>query len=191
MKEVDAGTTSTRPNGIDVRTIAEVGIAVALAAVLSLIPAFELPQGGSVSLEMIPLLFLAVRRGPKIGVWAGVIYGLINLIMKPYIVHPAQVVLDYPLAFGLVGLAGLIKPDSLVKVGVGTILGGLARFAASYVSGVIFWASNAPKGQSAWLYSLIYNSSYMLPSTLVAIPIVYALLQAFKKAGIGEPLTRS
>lgn len=176
-----------RKSGIDVRTIAEVGIVVALAAVLNLIPVFELPQGGSISLDMVPIMFLALRRGLKVGVIAGLVYGLVDLAMKPYIVHPAQLVLDYPLAFGLVGLAGVMKPDNLAKVAIGVLIGGAGRFAAHVLSGVIFFASFAPKGQNVLLYALVYNGLYMLPSTIVAIPIVYALLTAVNKAEGGSP----
>lgn len=180
-----------KKSGIDVKMIAAVGVAVALAAVLNLIPAFELPQGGSISLDMVPIFFVAFYRGPKAGVFAGIVYGLIDLIMKPSIVHPAQAILDYPLAFGLVGLSGLLKPDNIFKVAAGTIIGGSARFGAHFLSGVIYFASYAPKGQSPWLYSAIYNGLYMLPSTIIAIPIVFALLQAFEKAEGGRLLRQS
>jgi len=187
MKEGDAGTPARGKNRIDVRAIAEVGIAVALAAVLNLVPLFKMPQGGSVSLDMLPILFLAFYRGPRLGILAGVVYGFVDYTMDPFFVHPAQLILDYPLAFGLVGLAGFVGAGGPVKVAAGTILGGLARFTAHFFSGVIFFASYAPKGQSPWLYSAVYNGSYMLVSTLICIPLVYALLKAFKKSEGGLP----
>ncbi len=190
MEDGTVGSMAPGKSKIDVRTIAEVGIAVALAAVLNLLPAFELPQGGSISLDMVPIMFLALRRGWKVGVLTGVAYGFVDLAMKPYIVHPAQLVLDYPLAFGLVGLAGVFKPDNVAKVAAGCLLGGAGRFAAHVASGVIFFASYAPKGQNVLVYSIVYNGLYMLPSTLIAIPIVYGLLAAMTKAEGGQPLTR-
>lgn len=174
-------------SSIDVRAIAEVGICVALAAVLNLVPLFKLPQGGSVSLDMLPIFFLAFYRGPRLGILAGVVYGFVDYAIDPFFVHPAQLILDYPLAFGLVGLAGFLRPTSFIKVAAGTILGGLARFTAHFFSGVIFFASYAPKGQSPWLYSAVYNGSYMLVSTIICIPLVYAILQAFKKSEGGSP----
>ena len=170
-------------NELSIRTIAEIGIMVALAAVLSLLPIFTMPNGGKVSLSMVPILFLAFYRGPTVGILAGVVFGFVDYPLEPFFVHPAQVLLDYPLAFGLVGVAGFFGKDSFIKVAAGTITGGLARFAAHLLSGVIFFASYAPEGQSVWLYSAIYNGSFMLPSTLIAIPIVYALLRAFGETG--------
>jgi thiamine transporter len=187
---LQASKETIKKGGIDTGTIAMVGVTVALAAVLNLMPLFEMPQGGSVSLEMVPILFLALYRGPKVGIIGGVVYGLVNLAMKPFIFHPAQVILDYPLAFGLLGLAGFFRPDNALKIAAGTFLGALGRFGAAVLSGAIFFASYAPKGQSPWLYSMIYNGSYMLPATIIAIPTVFALLQAFKKAEGGRPLRR-
>lgn len=168
---------------MDTRVIAEVAITVALAAALNLIPLFKLPQGGSVSLDMIPIFFLAFYRGPLMGMLAGAIYGFVDYTMDPFFVHPAQLILDYPLAFALVGLAGFFGSDNPVKVAAGIIFGATARFSAHLVSGAIFFASYAPKGQNPWLYSAIYNGSYMTLSTIIAIPIVYTMLQAFRNTG--------
>lgn len=170
-------------NALSIRTIAEIGIMVALAAVLNFMPIFKMPQGGSVSLDMVPILFLAFYRGPTAGILAGVVFGFVDYAIDPFFVHPAQLILDYPLAFGLVGVAGFFGKDSLLKVTVGTIAGGLGRFLAHLLSGAIFFGSYAPEGQSVWLYSAIYNGSYMSVSTVIAIPIVYALLRAFGETG--------
>src|SRR5512138_3329761 len=83
------------------RILAEVIIFVALAGALSLISHsfFSLPQGGSINLGMVPILWLALRRGPKIGIFAGAVFGLVDFALAPStIVHPVQLVLDYPLA---------------------------------------------------------------------------------------------
>ncbi|KKK80582.1 hypothetical protein LCGC14_2822040 [marine sediment metagenome] len=168
---------------LDAKTIAQVGITVALAVVLNLMPVFKMPQGGSVSLDMVPIFFLAFYRGPMVGILAGAVFGLVDYTIDPFFVHPAQLILDYPLAFGLVGIAGFVRGNTPISVATGVILGGTARFFAHLISGVIFFASYAPKGQNVWLYSAVYNGSYMLVSTLVAIPIVYALLRAFGKTG--------
>ena len=166
---------------LSVRAVAQVGITVALAAVLNMFPLYRLPQGGSVSLDMVPIFFLAFYRGPILGILAGAVYGFVDYAFEPFFIHPAQLILDYPLAFGLLGVAGFFGAKSWLRVGAGTLVGGLGRFTAHFFSGVIFFAQYAPKGQSPWLYSAIYNGSYMLPSTIIAIPIVYALLQAFSQ----------
>jgi thiamine transporter len=158
---------------------------VALAAVLNFIPPlYTFPQGGRISLVMVPLIFLAFYRGVGPAVIAGIVYSPIAYISEPFFVHPAQLILDYPVAFGSVGLAGVFGAGGPLRVAVGTLLGGGARFLAHFVSGIVFFAAFAPEGQPVWLYSLIYNGTYMLPSTLVAIPVVYGLLRGFESAGI-------
>src|SRR4029450_8981349 len=94
----------------DTRVLTEAALAVALAFVLGFVVLFKMPYGGSVSLEMIPLILLALRQGWKVGVVAGAAYGLLDLAIDPFVVHPLQLVLDYPLAFGVLGLAGFFKP---------------------------------------------------------------------------------
>ncbi len=173
---------STR-SAVDVRTMTYVAVSVALAAALSFVPLFEMPQGGSVALEMVPIIFLSFYRGVKPGILAGVLYGFIDLALEPFIVHPAQVILDYPLAYGLVGLAGLAGSGGPIAVGIGALIGGTLRFASHLLSGAIFFAEYAPEGQSAWLYSAIYNGSYMSVSILLAVPVVYTLLKAMNREG--------
>ena len=90
--------------------IVEIGLAVALAWALNFLKLWEMPYGGSVALDMAPIMLLALRRGWKVGVLTGVLYGFANMLPRPFIVHPAQMILDYPLAFGLVGLSGLFAP---------------------------------------------------------------------------------
>ncbi|MBA4370592.1 MAG: energy-coupled thiamine transporter ThiT [Coriobacteriaceae bacterium] len=164
-------------------TLVEMALAIALGAVLNYM-SVRLPihiAGGSISLDMLPIIVIALRRGPVAGVVTGALYGFVNLAMGPYIVHPAQVVLDYPLAFGLVGLAGLLpsRPDAgdmaVARAPIGAVVGGLARLASHYVSGVVFFGANAPEGQPVWLYSLVYNATYMLPS-IVACAVAAAIV---------------
>ena len=84
------------------RILAEVIIFVALATALSFVVVYVMPQGGSITAgSMVPLIWLSLRRGPKIGVTAGILYGLMQFVFLPYAVDPVQVLLDYPLAFGV------------------------------------------------------------------------------------------
>lgn len=160
-----------------VQVMIEVALSIALALVLGWLRPFRMPFGGSIALDMLPIMVVAVRRGLMPGLTAGVLYGLVNLMLDPYVIHPAQFVLDYPLAFAAVGLAGLWAPAwrraalaSRLARAVWTIAlpalvaGAAARFLAHWVSGIVFFAENAPSGQPVWLYSLIYNGTYWLPS---------------------------
>ena len=177
-----------------VRAIAEIGVAIALAAALGWIARLfplTMPQGGTFGLEMLPILFVAVRRGVVPGVVAGALFGLLQLTAiggSPFIFHPVQALLDYPLAFGVLGLAGLVPIGELrgwrgvVRLtGAVTIAGG-ARFVCHFVSGLIFFTEYVPAGQSAWVYSATYNLLYLVPSAVVTAIVLWPLLRAYDAA---------
>ena len=156
------------------KVIAEIVVFVALSATLSFIKLFSLPQGGSVTAgSMVPLLWLSLRRGGKIGLFACAAYGVVQLFVEPFIVHPAQVLLDYPVAFGALGLAGFFQNRPFLGVNVGIA----GRFVAHFVSGVIFFASYAPEGMSPIVYSAIYNGSYLLPELVISIYMTYLIVE--------------
>ena len=93
--------------------IARIGIALALATILKMLRLYHFPQGGSITLgSMVPILFIAFMYGPQVGCLTGFLYGIITLIMDPYILHPVQVLFDYPLPFMCLGLAGFFNTKS-------------------------------------------------------------------------------
>lgn len=165
----------------DVRVLTEAALAIALAFVLGLIPLFRMPLGGSISLEMIPLILLAVRQGWKVGVLTGTAYGLLNLAINPVILHPVQVIFDYPLPFAALGLAGLFSP-TVYGAMIGSVLAVSVRFAAHFVSGVAFFASYAPEGWNPFVYSAAYNAAYLVPSLVLVLLVVPVLLRALSQA---------
>lgn len=158
------------------RILVESALAAALTVALSYLRLWHMPQGGSITLENVPLIILALRYGPKAGMGAGFVAGLIQLMLGGYVVHPAQALLDYPLAFGALGLAGWLRKPAWG----GVILGSAARFICHVLSGVIFFASYAPEGTNVWIYSAAYNGSFMAPNALLAIVVVYLLLPRLK-----------
>jgi thiamine transporter len=165
----------------DTRVLTEAALAIALAFVLGLIKVFQMPFGGSISLEMIPLILLALRQGPVVGVVTGAAYGLLNLAVGPVVVHPVQVLFDYPLAFGALGLAGFFRPTVRGAV-IGATVAVLARFVCHFVSGVVFFASYAPEGWNPYVYSGAYNAAYLIPSLVIALVVVVVLLRALEGA---------
>ncbi len=165
----------------DVRVLTEAALAIALAFVLGLIKFFKMPEGGSISLEMIPLILLALRQGWRIGMVAGAAYGILDLILDPYILNPVQVLFDYPLPFAAMGLAGLFRPSARGAV-LGCIVAVAGRFICHFISGVAFFASYAPKGWNPYVYSAAYNAAYLVPSLVIALVVVVALLKALEGA---------
>lgn len=139
------------------------GLAVALSVVLHLVRVFELPQGGSITLgSAVPIWIVARRYGLASGLSAGAGTGLVLLMLQGKAVHPLQAVLDYPLAYGMLGLAAL-TPHAEWGAGLSC----LARYACHVTSGVVFFASAAPKSLDPTLYSLLYNL-FLLPDMAVA-----------------------
>lgn len=166
------------------KILTESSIALALATILSQIKLLQMPQGGSVSLEMLPIIFIALRWGVKSGILLGSAFGFLQFFIGGYIVHWAQLVLDYPLAFGVLGLAGLarffIKEKDLTErmtyVIVFTIFAGLLRFLAHFISGVVFFAEYAGE-EGVILYSLIYNATYLMPEIIITAIAIFLLIK--------------
>ncbi len=118
-------TTHTRKS-VTTRDVVTVALAAALSVALSFLRLIELPQGGSITLELLPVFYIAFLRGPWHGVAAGLVSGTIQLILRPFIVHPAQVLLDYPIAMAVAGVAGFLRgldSDRAVRTGLGAIFG--------------------------------------------------------------------
>lgn len=154
-------------------------MAVALSLVLGLIPLWTMPNGGQISLDMVPLLVLARLRGAGLGVLAGACFGLLHLVQEPIMMHPVQVLLDYPVAFGCLGLAGLFPRTSLGD-SLGTATAVAARFGCHVLSGVLFLHLFLPAAQlpaSRLAFSLTYNAAYLLPSAAAALILVPLLLR--------------
>lgn len=152
----------------------ECALTVALAVVCSFIKVWEMPQGGSVSLTMVPILIIAFRRGGFCGMSAGCIYGAMSLLLSGVIYHPMSIVLDYLLAFALVGVAGFFKKN-LPGIIIGTFTGVFGRFLSSLVSGAVLFGSYAPKGQNPWIYSLIYQTTYLVPELIISVALLVFL----------------
>jgi thiamine transporter len=155
---------------MQVSVLAEAVAMVALAGVLELITFIQMPEGGRVTLAaMVPILMLALRRGTRVGILGGVAFGMVVLIEEPFIYHPVQFLLDYPLAFGSLGLAGLfrnLKWPWLPSIGVAVGIGG--RFLCHFISGLVFFASYAPAGMNPAVYSAIYNALYLIPELFIS-----------------------
>lgn len=170
-----------------VKMLVEGGLCIALSFVLGYIKLFSMPQGGSVTAgEMIPIIIFALRHGSLPGIVVGALYGFVQMLFGGSIFHPLQAILDYPVAFGVLGLAGLFssefeKTKSVVPVIKGASLGIVLRMIAHTLTGAIFFASYAPEGQNPWAYSIIYNASYLVVEFAITIVIIYLLRNVITK----------
>lgn len=170
-----------------VQALAEIGVAIALAAVLGQVRLFMMPQGGSVSLELLPIIFIAVRRGVVPAATAGLLYGLLQLgLPGAFVYHPAQAALDYPLAFMSLAVAGFVDVRGWRSLTLAVFLALSARFVFHYLSGLIFFASYAPAWEAAWLYAATYNLLYLVPEGLLTTLLLWPLLKAYDAAFPGR-----
>ena len=149
-----------------------VALMLALTIVLHQLRLFHMPQGGSVTLgAMVPLLFLTYRYGAGIGCLAGFVYGMINLMQDAFIVHPLQVLFDYPLPYMALAIAAAVP----WRIYLGAALAFAARFLCHYVSGVVFFASYAPPDMSPYLYALVFNATYLVPEAIICLLLLRVL----------------
>jgi thiamine transporter len=163
---------------INARLIAEIGLTLALGIVLHMIPIYQLPQGGRITPgSLVPIFVLSIRRGYKVGMLTGAIFGLLVYLIEPFFVHPIQFILDYPLAFSLLGISGVIRGIPAIGIIAGTI----CRLLSHIVSGVVYFSSYAPKGMNPWVYSISYNSSVILPDAILALLITIIILPKLPK----------
>lgn len=179
------------------------GVLVALGTVLSFIKVFELPQGGSITLcSMLPVMLFAYLCGTKWGLAAGFTHSVLQLLfglnaLKGITAEAVvgSILLDYILAFTVLGLAGIlknkIKHDGL-SFTLGCLIAGLLRYLCSFLSGWILWGEYADANFSPMLagmsgntlacfYSLAYNGSYMLPEIVITCVAAFVIMQTAGK----------
>ncbi|MGX1192424.1 thiamine transporter [Metabacillus sp. SLBN-84] len=172
----------------------EAAILAAIAFLLDLATSFigKMPQGGSISLAMVPVLIMGFRHGLKGGLLTGFLLGLLQTVMGyTTIVHPVQGFLDYFAAFTVVGAGGIFykhiqnslnplnKGLLILYVTLAAFLGSFLRFAAHTLAGAVFFAEFAGD-QPVLLYSAGYNASYMIPTFIICTIILVLMLMTSK-----------
>lgn len=157
---------SNRQSSWNTRQLAAAAMCLAISFILSNFRLFRMPQGGSVTLlSALPIVAFAYVYGLPKGIIVGFAYGILQLIQDPYIVHPAQMLMDYPLAFGALALgAGARKLPiaDILKLPLAVMVGSLARAAFHIAAGAIFFGEYAAVGETALVYSIGYNLPFLL-----------------------------
>jgi thiamine transporter len=178
-------TTATKGSS-KAKQLAFSGVAMALGLVTSeFLPTIKMPMGGSVTLfSMLFIVLIGYWYGLKAGLMSAFAYGLLQFVIDPIFYSVPQMIVDYLLAFGALGLSGLFsgKKQGLI---LGYITGVLGRYIFAVLSGVIFFAMYAPEGTPAIIYSLGYNAAYLFPEAvitliLIALPPVAKALKRVK-----------
>lgn len=164
---------------LSIRELAFCAMAIALGTVLSNLKLVDFPWGGSVTLlSMLVICLPGYWFGLGAGLMTGVAYGVLQLLIDPYVLYPMQLVVDYLLAFGALGLSGLFTN---AKNGIfkGYLAGVLGRYVFAVISGWIFFGSYAWEGWAALPYSLVYNGIYIFAEA--AITLIVLAIPAVRK----------
>ncbi len=167
------------------KTLCEAAILIALSLVLEIITLYKLPNGGSVTLSMVPIVLFAARHGCGWGAMAGFVFGGINYMMGGSAIDWTTIICDYFIAFSMLGLgAGLFRSKKLGCIW-GSIAGVSLQFVASYLVGVFVWGKWMPDEflgltmTTPWFYSFLYNICWAAPDMLLAT-VVFAVLYQIK-----------
>lgn len=174
----------------NVKQLAFSALAMTLAVVTSMYIIIEFPFGGSITLfRMLFICLIGYLYGTKAGILTGVAYGFLDLVLKPYVISPVQLLLDYPVAFGCLGFSGVFSKSKygLLK---GYLLGVAGRYFCHVLTGVLFFSEYAGS-QNPIIYSLGYNASYIVPEAiatviLIVIPVVQKGMQEVKRMAVQE-----
>ena len=177
-----------------VTTRTECAVMVALAFALSCAKLYEMPLGGSVTVaSMLPIMLIGVKYGPLVGIGTGFVYSLTQAFQSllagnvfPYCETGATLVIcvlfDYLVPFTILGLAGIFKNCRFFKNREIALYAGmcatvLVRFLCHFVTGVAIWGQWAPEGMGKYVYSLVYNGTYLLPELGITLIVAVILLQ--------------
>ena len=185
---------------LHIRALCEGAVMLALSVVLNYLSKAifaNLPNGGSISLAMFPLLLYTHRWGVSRGLLVGLCYGLVDMLLDGgYAWGWQSILLDYLLAYAALGLGGFFKGRAW-GIFPGIVLGCAGRFAVHYLSGVTIYRILVPTPitgfgtfSNAHLYSLVYNGVYMIPNTAIALILAALLLVPMKKYFSGSDLNR-
>lgn len=171
----------------NVKSITYAAICISLSFALSYVKFFSLGQGGSITFaSLVPLALYSYMFGTRRGVIAGVVYGMLQFVQTPYFYQPMQVLLDYPIAFSAIGLAGMARNFKFLKGNVraqfvfGTTIGGLLRFVAHVISGYYVFSSWNwdPTRFSSLGYSLLYNLITIIPDLAIVLVVGVLVLSS-------------
>ncbi|MBQ5675748.1 MAG: energy-coupled thiamine transporter ThiT [Lachnospiraceae bacterium] len=147
-------------------------MAIALAVVCSMIKVMEMPMGGSITLlSMLFIVLIAYWYGPYAGIMTAVAYGLVQFVVEPIFYTVPQMLFDYPLAFGALGLAGFFNKKRF-GLQIGYLTGVIGRYVFATISGVLFFGAYAPEGMHPLVYSLVYQASYIVPEAVLTLLIL-------------------
>lgn len=170
-------------------TMVECAMMIALAFALSWVTLWKMPMGGSVTLaSMLPIMFIGIKYGPKVGLGTAFIYSLTQIAQAivqadvfPYCQSGFMVVIcalfDYVVPFTVLGLAGILTNKGKYGAYIGMVSVTVIRFICHFITGVAIWGQWRPEGMGKVIYSLVYNGSFLSVDFLICLAVAIPLLQ--------------
>lgn len=170
-------------------TMVECAVMVALAFALSWVVLWKMPMGGSVTLaSMLPIMFIGIKYGPKIGLGTAFVYSLTQLLQavmqgdvfiycQTTFVVVICALFDYVVPFSVLGLSGVFARKTKFGAYAGMVAVTVVRFVCHFVTGVFIWGQWAPEGMGKVVYSIVYNGGFLLPDLAICIAVAIPLLQ--------------
>ncbi len=184
---------STNTSRVAIRRLCEGALMIALAEILSFLPLYKMPWGGSIDLAMLPIFLYCARWGFGPGMLVSLAHAVLQTLFEGGIAIGWESILgDFLLAYTVLGLAGLFWKK---KGGyyIGTLVGCGVRFLVHYVVGATIWAAYMPETffsmtmTTPWIYSALYNGAYMLPDTILVLFVGFLLYQSPAKKYLLPP----
>lgn len=172
---------------MNIRDLVESAIMIALTAVLEIIFTNAnialFPNGGSISISMLPIVILTLRRGFKVGLIAGLVFGVFQFILPltVYYLTPVQYAFDYVLPYVALSAIALVKDLNVKGLTVGIIIVGVLKYASHVIAGIAFWGEYAPEGFNAVSWSLYYNATYSVPSIIITAIVLVLIVARYPK----------
>lgn len=170
---------------LSVKMMSYIAMFMALQIVLEL--AFKVipgqPQGGSITLSLLPIILASYLLGVKAGIIVGIGSCVLQFVLGMAVYFgPWSVALDYLIPLAIVGIAVVFKNIKLGKYTLytGIIVTMILKFVSHYFSGAWLFAVYAPEGVNSWVYSFGYNIAYCLPTliiTYIAFIVIYPRLE--------------
>ena len=194
MRLLYYGSDNMKNSHLKLRALCEGAILTAVAVVLSFLPVYRLPQGGSFSVDMLPILIYCVRWGFGPAMTVSTVYGILQMFIEGGVAIGWQSIIgDFVIAYAVLGVAGLFsgRKNSFFT---GSVVACTARFCVHWVVGATIWADYMPDRffnmtmTSPWLYSALYNGSFMLADLLICLAAGALLMKPIGKYLRGEDL---
>ena len=191
----------------NVKVLCEIAIFAAIGFVLDILQggiwkgAFV--NGGSIGFAMVPVFVIAYRRGLVPGILCGLLLSLVQMMGGIYVINASsgwkqtvgpfiQIMLDYVLAYTVVGVAGAFSgmykngngKTKVIAIIVGCVSGGMLKYACHVLSGGLFWLGDGSYkflgvANSSWLYSFVYNGAFSIPNVIICTIVMVILAKVY------------